>query len=280
MLRLPRGARLVAAAHSVPRSACEIAVDFTHKFKSDIIVDVIGYRRHGHNEVDEPSFTQPLMYKTVRSSPSVVANYAKQLEGDGVANVRMRQEALAGKLKAFLDKELDASDAYTQPANRHFQGKWASMRQATSMTERIVSGVAPDVLQRVGIASITLPADFNVHDRLRRGHVDARHKVITQGAGIDWASAEALAFGSLMLEGHNVRLTGQDVERGTFSHRHAVMVDQVTERKFCPLNQLREGNPRVGELRVFQRCVAPPCAPRCRLRGHSRLRAARSRNSP
>ncbi|CAG8509363.1 17737_t:CDS:10 [Funneliformis caledonium] len=182
--------------------AVEIAFEYRNKFRKDVIIDLITYRRWGHNELDEPAYTQPLMYANIRSRKSVPKLYEEKL--------------LADTLKK----------------------KWSKMIMPTETVSKIDTGVSRDVLEKVGKISVTVPDDIVIHPRLKKFHIQSRLKGIAEGKKVDWATAEALALGSLLLEGHNVRLCGQDVGRGTFSQRHAMMVCQETERVVIPLNNL------------------------------------------
>jgi len=231
--------------------AARLAVAYRTAFGKDVVLDVIGYRRHGHNEVDEPRFTNPTMYAAVTGRPSFADTYANAL----VARGEVSRESIAGlrsKLEEHLNAELvaarttftAASGTIGADATRTaFGGSWGAMRQAT--TEELDSspptGVAIEVLRSIAAASVAVPPGFVVHDRLVRGHSKPRLALASPDASpagaplIDWSTAEALAFGSLLLEGNTVRLSGQDVERGTFSQRHAVFVDQESGAKHTPL---------------------------------------------
>ena len=219
------GARLVAA--------------FQQHFQKDIMLDIIGYRKHGHNEVDEPSFTQPTMYKDIRSRSNIVKLFKKQMMDAGVFP-EDPDAKLHAKLNAYLEKELEASSTYKASASEHFAGKWKGYGQTTSVEDCPKTGVAVQTLKEIGEASVKLPEGFNLHPRLKRGHVDARLAALASSKPeIDWATAECLAFGSLVREGYNLRLVGQDVERGTFSQRHHVLTDQNTDKTTMPLDVAR-----------------------------------------
>jgi len=213
---------------------CRLAVDYRAKFGKDVIVDLIGYRKHGHNELDEPGFTQPNMYKNIRTRDSGVKNFEDKLVEQKLLT-KESSEKLASRLMSHLDAELQAVPEYKPSQDEHFQGKWKGYWQTKSVTDLPDTGVAKEVLKQVALDSVKLPADFNAHPRLVRAHVEARTTAVNNGAGIDWATAESMAFGSLMKEGYNVRVSGQDVERGTFSQRHGVITDQVNENRYSPL---------------------------------------------
>ncbi|VDB88235.1 unnamed protein product [Peniophora sp. CBMAI 1063] len=230
--------------------AVEIAFKYRQHFRKDIIIDLLVYRRWGHNELDEPAFTQPAMYSRVRARKSVPTLYEEALvsdeilSADAAANVR-------SSYKAHLQSRLDAVDSYkpTLPAPGNPEWNklvWPPSAEAQRNPE---TGVSRDVLQQVGRASVAVPGGFEIHPRLQR-HVKARLGAIEKGEGIDWATAEALAFGSLLLSNHNVRISGQDVGRGTFSQRHAMLVHQQTERVVVPLNHSFEGEKNAGKLEL------------------------------
>ncbi|KAH9931047.1 dehydrogenase E1 and transketolase domain-containing protein 1 [Amylocystis lapponica] len=244
--------------------AVEIAFKYRNYFRKDIVVDLIVYRRWqvliaiwGHNELDEPAFTQPLMYEKIRSRRSVPALYEDHLVNDKVLT---QEDATAIRMeyKTFLTEQLAAADSYT-PVSRTLQGQWGSLVWPTSRDAVHVpeTGVARETLLHVGRASVATLDGFEIHTRLLR-HVKHRLQALENGRGLDWATAEALAFGSLMLEGCNVRISGQDVGRGTFSQRHAMFVDQRTEGVVVPLNaeldcegRLELANSSLSEMAVM-----------------------------
>ncbi|KDQ09592.1 hypothetical protein BOTBODRAFT_116863 [Botryobasidium botryosum FD-172 SS1] len=219
--------------------AIDVAFSYRNFFRKDIIVDLITYRRWGHNELDEPAFTQPLMYHKIRSRQSVPKLYEEKLISEGTLTAE-KAASLRTSYKKHLDEQLQAVPAFAPEANM-LKAQWSDMRWPA--TEEAVqdpeTGVDEATLKRVGKESVTVPVDFEIHPRLQR-HVNHRQSSLQSGAGIDWGTAEALAFGSLMLEGHDVRISGQDVGRGTFSHRHAMLVDQRSERVYVPLNTVSE----------------------------------------
>jgi 2-oxoglutarate dehydrogenase E1 component len=218
--------------------AAKVATEFRQKFQVPVVVDMFCYRRHGHNEGDEPAFTQPLMYKAIRSHPSTLDIYAKRLAGENVVT-----EGEVEKMKADwrhrLDAEQEASQGYKANNADWLDGRWSGMKVAGAVDDprRGNTGVAVETLKDMGERLTAVPKDFHVHRTIQR-FLDARGKAIETGQGIDWSTAEALSFGSLLLEGHHVRLSGQDSERGTFSQRHSVLVDQENEDRHTPLNHL------------------------------------------
>ncbi|KAH7108012.1 dehydrogenase E1 and transketolase domain-containing protein 1 [Auriculariales sp. MPI-PUGE-AT-0066] len=205
--------------------AIQIALHYRNHFRKDIVVDLMVYRRWGHNELDDPSFTGPLMYNNIRSRKSS----AGILTDQQVATIR-------GAARDGLEAELAATPNYTPPANM-LQNQWAPFvwPMSNAAQHNPDTGVDSEHLKAVGNASVTLPADFHIHHRLQR-HTKNRLTSLETGQKLDWATGEALAFGTLMKQGYNVRISGQDCGRGTFSNRHAMFVDQETERVTVPLN--------------------------------------------
>ena len=220
--------------------AAKVATEFRQKFQVPVVVDMFCYRRFGHNEGDEPSFTQPLMYKAIRSHPSTLDIYAKRLVSEGVVT-EGEVEKMKADWRARLDAELEASQGYKSNTADWLDGRWAGMKSASLSDDprRGNTGVAVETLQDMGKKLTAVPEAFHVHRTIQR-FLDARAKAIETGQGIDWSTAEALSFGSLLLEGHPVRLSGQDSERGTFSSRHSVLVDQENEDRHTPLNYLAD----------------------------------------
>ena len=220
-----------------------IATEFRHRFRKDVVIDMWCYRRHGHSEGDEPAFTQPLMYKAIARHPTTSTIYMRKLIDEGVIDGTAAQ-AMAGEYKAHLEREFDAAESYQPNKADWFGGAWSHLDVAPTQEERRgKTDVTLDFLKRTGMAMTAIPDGFNLHPRLRRVF-DARRAMIETGEGIDWATAEALAFGTLLAEGYLVRLSGQDVQRGTFSQRHAVLIDQETEDRYLPLEHVGDGQAR------------------------------------
>lgn len=225
--------------------AAKLATEYRCRFGKDVVIDLVVFRRHGHNEVDEPAFTQPAMYERIRATASLPSRYAAQLVAQGVVKPD-HPAKLSSRFSNHLNAELDASANYSPSEGDvdAFAGKWAGMKQATreTLAASVPTGVAPESLLAIGRQSVSLPDGLAPHSRLLRTHVQAREKALERAASgevsVDWATAEAMAMGSLMQEGYNVRLAGQDCKRGTFSQRHMEMVDQSTGAFFCPLSQL------------------------------------------
>jgi 2-oxoglutarate dehydrogenase E1 component len=224
--------------------AAKIATEFRQKFQKPVVIDMFCYRRHGHNEGDEPMFTQPLMYKRIQSHPSTLAIYAKKLIAEGVVTDG-EVEKMKRDWRARLDAELEASQSYKSNKADWLDGRWAGFKvaEASDDPRRGNTGVDLKVLKTIGAKITTAPQGFHVHRTIQR-FLDARRKAIESGDGIDWTTAEALAFCSLLTEGHPVRLSGQDSERGTFSQRHSVLIDQESEDRYTPFNNVAPGQAR------------------------------------
>ena len=218
--------------------ASRIATEFRQKFACDVVLDIISYRRYGHNEGDEPAFTQPIMYKKIGSHDSISTIYGKKLVNEGVLTNQQAKDEVDNH-NQFLEKEFQAGANYKPNKADWLEGQWANLRAAHGDDRRGETSVSTDDLKLIGNAITTIPENIQVNKKLTR-IVEARKKAIDIGEGIDWSTAEHLAFGSLLLEGHPVRLSGQDSCRGTFSQRHAVFVDQVKEERYTPLNNIKE----------------------------------------
>ncbi len=215
--------------------AAKLATEFRQTFKRDVVIDMICYRRFGHNESDEPAFTQPLMYAAIKNHPSVVKIYADRLVAEGVLTPG-KFEQMENEFISYLEDEFEAAKEYRVNKADWFEGKWEGLGLADKDHEkrRAETGVAEIMLREVGEQITTYPEKFNIHRTLKRV-LDAKHQMFETGEGFDWATAEALAFGTLLRDGYGVRLSGQDCGRGTFSQRHAVFVDQKTEDRYVPL---------------------------------------------
>lgn len=216
-----------------------IAMEFRQKFKRDVVVDMFCYRRHGHNEGDEPSFTQPLMYKAIRNHPTTRELYAEQLTRDGLLAAGDGDKIVQAWVDR-LEQEFDGSSSYKPNKTDWLEGRWSGMAVASGEARRGVTAVDIEVLRQVGLQMTETPSHINVHSKLQRV-LKNRREAINTGTGIDWSTAEHLAIGTLLIEGVPVRLSGQDSGRGTFSQRHAVIVDQENEDRYMPLNSLSFG---------------------------------------
>ncbi|PVU89692.1 hypothetical protein BB561_005217 [Smittium simulii] len=216
--------------------AVDVAFAYRKEFRKDVIIDLVSFRRWGHNELDEPSFTQPLMYKIIRARKSVPKLYEASLIERGLktpAEIESYRKNIFDSLEA---SRIDSKNYI--PVLNAFKGKWKDFKQAKGNDPIPETGFDMNTLIEIGKASVTTSPDINIHPRLEKFHVQARLKKLQTGKNIDWATAEALAFGSLMSEGYNIRISGQDVGRGTFSQRHAMLVCQTTEKVQVPLNNL------------------------------------------
>jgi 2-oxoglutarate dehydrogenase E1 component len=218
--------------------AAKVAIEFRQKFHKPVVIDMFCYRRHGHNEGDEPAFTQPVMYKRIASHPTTLEIYSRRLIAEGVMTEGEIEKAKAD-WRARLDAELEAGSGYKPNKADWLDGKWAGFKSADQEEDprRGVTGVDVAVLRDIGRKITMVPAGFRVHRTIQR-FLENRAKAIDSGAGIDWATGEALAFCTLLQEGHHVRLSGQDSERGTFSQRHSVLIDQEDESRYTPFNHL------------------------------------------
>ncbi|MFZ5677423.1 MAG: 2-oxoglutarate dehydrogenase E1 component [Pseudomonadota bacterium] len=218
--------------------AAKIAIEFRQKFKKPVVIDMFCYRRFGHNESDEPSFTQPLMYKRIAAHQTAVALYGKRLVDGGVLTPE-QLDAMKAEYRKHLDDDFSASESYKANKADWLDGRWSHLSYAKDADDprRGQTGYDLAKLKEIGLKLNKVPKSFKPHRTLQRV-LDARRKTIEEGQGIDWAMAEQLAFGTLLQEGFPVRLSGQDVQRGTFSQRHAVLVDQETEKRYTPLNHL------------------------------------------
>ncbi len=218
--------------------AAKIAIEFRQKFHKPVVIDMFCYRRHGHNEGDEPAFTQPVMYKKIASHPSTLEIYARRLIAEGVMSEGEVDKAKAD-WRARLDAEFEAGTGYKPNKADWLDGKWAGFKHADQEEDprRGVTGVDVAVLKDIGRKITKVPDGFRVHRTIQR-FLDNRAKAIDNGVGIDWATGEALAFCTLLEEGRHVRLSGQDSERGTFSQRHSVLIDQEDESRYTPYNHL------------------------------------------
>jgi 2-oxoglutarate dehydrogenase E1 component len=219
--------------------AARIAIEFRQKFKKDVVVDMFCYRRHGHNESDEPAFTQPLMYRKIAEHPTTRAIYGQKLVKDGVIEAG-EPERMVRDFEARLEQDYQAASGFKPNKADWLEGKWAGLGTAHGDERRGNTGTDLTFLKEVGLKLTDTPASFHLNRKIAR-QLEAKRRTIETGEGIDWATAEALAFGTLLCEGTPVRLSGQDCGRGTFSHRHAVLVDQENEEKFVPLANIRFG---------------------------------------
>jgi 2-oxoglutarate dehydrogenase E1 component len=232
---------------------CQLAADWRAKYKKDVVLDIICYRRYGHNETDQPSFTQPRMYKAIEKQPTPLTQYT----------------AFLSKQKTFTDQDIEAhrqwvwgmlekaaagAKDYTPSAKEWLSSAWPNFPSPKELAEQnlphLPTGVAEETLKHIGRVISSYPADFTPHRNLAR-ILQTRGKTVEEGTGIDMSTAEALAFGAMVMEKIDVRISGQDVERGTFSQRHAVLHDQNTEAQYTPLKNLGK------DQAAFTACNSP-----------------------
>ena len=226
--------------------AARIAIEFRQAFGTDVVIDMFCYRRFGHNEGDEPAFTQPLMYKSIAAHANASEIYAKKLVAEGVMDEATAQRVVDDRLK-YLDEEFESGTSYRPNKADWLEGSWSGMRKAHGVERRGETAVDLDILRRIGTTMTTPPEHMELNSKLTR-ILKTRATNIENGTNIDWATAEHLAFGTILLEGDPVRLSGQDSCRGTFSQRHAVLVDQKTEERYAPLMHL---DPKQADFEVI-----------------------------
>jgi 2-oxoglutarate dehydrogenase E1 component len=215
----------------------KLAVEYRQKFKTDVVLDVFCYRRYGHNEGDEPFFTQPIMYNRIKGHPTPMNVYAKKLCSEGIIT-EDDFEKIKSDFQKFLEGEFTAAQNYKADEADWLKGTWEGLENPQKGIKEVTeTGVDLDILKKIGNALASYPKDHDIHSKLVR-QLEAKKEMMSTGQNIDWAMAEALAFGSLLKEGFPVRLSGQDSTRGTFSHRHAGLISQTTEEKYFPLNNL------------------------------------------
>ena len=220
-----------------------IATEFRFRFKRDVVIDMYCYRRQGHNEADEPAFTQPIMYDAIDRHATTRAIYAGRLAAEGLLTEE-EADGIVEDFRAKLDRDFEAANSYKPNKADWLEGAWSGIEVASEGDRRGSTAVPLDRLKAVGERLMDMPEGFNLNPKIAR-QFRQRAKVFETGEGLDWATAEALAFGTLAAEGIPVRLSGQDCGRGTFSQRHAVLRDQVDERKFTPLQHIGPDQGRV-----------------------------------
>ncbi len=222
--------------------AAKVATEFRQKFLKDVVLDVFCYRRFGHNEGDEPMFTNPQMYTRIKKHKSTLQIYTERLVRDGLIPEGEIEDLKAG-FQAFLNEEFDAGRTYKPNKADWLDGRWSHLNREGEEYQRGQTSISEETLQGVGRALTSYPDGFNIHKTVVR-QLDAKKQMFATGTGFDWATGEALAFGSLLTEGYPVRLAGQDSTRGTFSQRHSAFIDQLSEDRHYPLNHIREGQAR------------------------------------
>ena len=215
--------------------AARIASEFRLKFNRDVVIDLICYRRFGHNEGDEPSFTQPLMYKKIRSHPSPVKVYGDKLVNENTISNENLNDYIK-KFKSLLDDQYKNAKDY-KPQIKWFEGTWSAYKPEKGKDKRGISGTEVNKLLKISERINKTPQDLNLHKTITK-ILKKRQETVEKGSDIDWSTAEALAFGSLLEEGYPVRLVGQDSGRGTFSQRHSVLRNQLDNSRYIPLNNI------------------------------------------
>ncbi|XP_067090136.1 2-oxoadipate dehydrogenase complex component E1 [Osmerus mordax] len=216
--------------------ATRLTVEYQRRFRKDVILDLLCYRQWGHNELDEPSFTNPAMYKVIRSRKSTPDSYTDQLISEGVMTEEERGEIKSTHYSMLNDKLANMTLYSPPPTN--LQGRWGGLVEPGAKVTTWDTGVPASLLQYVGAKSVDIPQEIQLHSHLGKMHVKGRLQKLGEGTKLDWSTAEAMAFGSLLCQGFNIRISGQDVGRGTFSQRHAMVVCQDTNDMYIPLNHM------------------------------------------
>ena len=224
----------------------KIAIEFRQKFQKPVVIDMFCYRRHGHNEGDEPAFTQPIMYRKIRQHETTAELYSKHLVDETVVTAP-EVDAIKASFRAHFDTELKAADGYKPNKADWLDGRWSGLGVAEDDARRGDTGVELATMKEIGRRITMVPNDFQAHKTVQR-LLERRREMIDTGVGLDWGLAEHMAYATLMNERFPVRLSGQDVERGTFSHRHAVLFDQESERRYTPLKYV---SPAQGRFEVI-----------------------------
>jgi 2-oxoglutarate dehydrogenase E1 component len=222
--------------------AAKVATEFRQKFHKDVVLDIFCYRRFGHNEGDEPMFTNPIMYNKIKRQKTTLSLYTERLVKDGLIP-EGEIEDMKAAFQAKLNDEFEAGKDYKPNKADWLDGRWSHLDRNKESYQRGATAVSEDTFAEIGRALSTAPEGYPLHKTIAR-LLETKAKMFETGTGFDWATGEALAFGSLMTEGYPVRLSGQDSTRGTFSHRHSGLINQDTEERHYPLNNIREGQAR------------------------------------
>ncbi|WP_095587255.1 2-oxoglutarate dehydrogenase E1 component [Actibacterium ureilyticum] len=222
--------------------AAKVATEFRQKFHKDVVIDMFCYRRFGHNEGDEPMFTNPVMYKRIKTHKTTLQLYTERLVQDGLIP-EGEIEDMKAAFQAHLNEEFEAGKEFKPNKADWLDGRWSHLDREGEDYQRGETSISEETLQEIGTALTRAPDGFPLHRTVGR-LLDTKKEMFASGEGFDWATAEALAFGSLLTEGYPVRLAGQDSTRGTFSQRHSAFIDQETEERYYPLNHIREGQGR------------------------------------
>ena len=219
--------------------AAKVATEFRQKFHKDVVIDIFCYRRFGHNEGDEPMFTNPIMYNKIKKQKTTLTLYTERLVKDGLIP-EGEIEDMKASFQSYLNDEFEAGKEYKPNKADWLDGRWSHLDREKDDYQRGETAIAKETFDEIGKALTTAPEGFATHKTVDR-LLDSKRKMFETGEGFDWATGEALAFGSLLTEGYPVRLAGQDSTRGTFSQRHSGLVNQETEERYYPLNNIREG---------------------------------------
>jgi len=222
---------------------CRLAADYRMKFHKDVIIDIIGYRKYGHNELDQPSFTQPLMYEQIRKRENVLDIFENELVESGVFTKEEAKTDYRDRIWDFMNEAYDKARQLEADKAEWIPSEWDTIKKPKNYREFRNTGVELKKLKAIGEQICTVPEDFDAHKMIRKIY-DTRLKSVQEGKNIDWGTAEALAFATLIDEDFHVRLSGQDVERGTFSHRHAHLHSQSQDEEYIPLSMFNSGRIR------------------------------------
>ncbi len=222
-----------------------LAAEFRQTFATDFVLDIVCYRRHGHNETDEPAFTQPIMYRAIRERPTTRTLYAERLAAEGSVPAD-EARAIWDGFQNTLEDAFKAAQAYKPNRADWLEGHWAGLSKSEQLDERHedTTELSSEQLARVGRALYTAPENFDLNPKIAR-QLEAKRAMFETGEGIDWATGEALSFGGLLIEGSRVRLSGEDCQRGTFSQRHAVLTDQSNQHEYVPLNNIQPDQAKI-----------------------------------
>ncbi|MGB0830212.1 MAG: 2-oxoglutarate dehydrogenase E1 component [Paracoccaceae bacterium] len=222
--------------------AAKVATEFRQKFQKDVVIDIFCYRRFGHNEGDEPMFTNPLMYNQIKRQKTTLSLYTERLVKDGLIP-EGEVEDMKAAFQAKMNEEFEAGKDYKPNKADWLDGRWSHLDRRGEEYQRGETSISAQTLADIGTALSRVPDGFPLHKTVAR-MLESKKKMFTAGEGFDWATGEALAFGSLLCEGFPVRLSGQDCTRGTFSQRHSGLINQDTEERYYPLNHIRAGQKR------------------------------------
>ncbi|CUH65965.1 2-oxoglutarate dehydrogenase E1 component [Thalassovita gelatinovora] len=223
--------------------AAKVATEFRQKFHKDVVIDIFCYRRFGHNEGDEPMFTNPLMYNQIKKHKTTLQLYTERLVKDGLIP-EGEIEDMKASFQAHLNEEFEAGKDFKPNKADWLDGRWSHLdKQERNKYQRGQTAISPETMAQVGDSLTRAPEGFPLHKTVSR-LLETKKKMFETGTGFDWSTGEALAFGSLLTEGYPIRLSGQDSTRGTFSQRHSGLVNQETEERYYPLNHIREGQAR------------------------------------